>query len=343
MDNNALVPGAGGNQADTSNTGEPSAEDAAEDAEWDLALKDYAPGRVETTTTTTTEVPDEQTDTATTTTTIAPEETSTTTTTTTIDPNETPEAKAERERIAAELAAKGGNGAGDEDEENAPDQSRRTARQTAREAAREVETVAAEVRKEMFADVPERLTDKDGDPIDTIPLVMEHINPNTGVGFTEEEAATWLLFNQREFNEKAVERDKEITRIAEVYVDIKDQTASIEYQYGELLKSMPEVRDQLWTEYQKTFVKDPKTGIITNAPVSMESFYEVSLQPYVKLAESLEAQEAAKAEADKAQKDAQKVRNRGDRADIFGRGDTEELDDEDKEWDAAHKSYFGQR
>lgn len=172
---------------------------------------------------------------------------------------------------------------------------------------------------------------------------MEHVNPNTGEAFTEEEAATWLLAHQQQFNQELAERDKQVNHIAEVLVDIKDQTASIDYRYGELLKSMPELRDQLWNEYSKTLVRDPKTGIIVDAPVNMENHYEMVLEPYVKLAESLEAQEAARLEAEKAAKEAQKLRNRGDRSDIFGRGDVEELDEDEKEWDAAHKSYFGNK
>lgn len=339
MDENSLIPGAN-DAPDTSNTGEqPTADELAEDAEWDAALEEFAPGLSETTTaTTTTEetTKDEQADTTTTTTTIAEDEENLTTTTTTIDPNETPEQKTERERIEAEAAAR----ASETEEEDAPDASTRTARQTAREAAREVEAVATDIREKMYANVPRVLSDKDGDPITSINDVMNLVNPNTGEGFTDEEAAVWLLSAQQQFNQNLANQDKEITQIAELNLDLKDQADSISYEYGELLKAMPDLRDQVWAEYHKTLVRDPETDIITKAPVSMESFYDMALQPYVKLAESLEAQETARLEAEKAQADAQKLKNRGDRADIYGRTDTEILDDDEKEWDAAHKAYF---
>lgn len=343
MDTNAIIPGTGADN-DTSNAGDVNAADAAEAAEWDAALKDYAPqlaDKLTTETTTQETTQDEQADTTTTTTTQAPSEDETTTTTTTLDPSETPEQKVQREQREAAAAIKPGDGTDDSDEEDAPDQSRRTARQQTREAQREVETVAAEVREKMFADAPTRLVDKEGDPIDTIELVMQHINPNTGEGFTETEAATWLLAAQQQFNKNLADQDKQIAEIAETLVDLKDQADSINFQYGALLKTMPDLQQQLWTEFSKTLVKDPDTDIITKAPVSMESFYEMALQPYVKLAESLEAQEEARLATEKAEAEAKKLRTRSDRADVFGREDTDTLDDEDKEWDAAHKAYFG--
>lgn len=340
MDQNSLIPGANNDGADTSNTGDqPSAADLVEEAEWAAALEDYSPdlSKKTTTETTTEETTNEQTDTTTTTTTTVPPEDETTTTTTTLDPSETPEQKVQREQREAEAATKLGDG----DEDEAPDQSFRTSRQTAREAARQVEEVATDVRTKMYADAPKVLQDKDGDPITSIQDVMGLVDPNTGEGFTEERAAIWLLAAQQKFNLNLEAQDKEINQIAETLVDLKDQADTINYEYGELLKSMPELRDQVWAEYQKTLIKDPGTDIITNAPVSMKNFYEMTLQPYVKLAESLEAQAESKLATEKAETDAQKLRNRDDRSDIFGRNDTKELDDDDKEWEAAHQSYFG--
>lgn len=343
MDNNVIIPG-GGAADDTSNAG--GANDASEDAEWDAAFAEYQPGLVKTTVETTTETTtqeanDEQTDTTTTTTTVTPEEVDTTTTATTLDPNETAEQKVQREQREADAAKAAGTKDGDGEEENALNQSTRTARQTARQAAREVEQVATDVRDKLYSDQPKSLQDKDGDPINSINDVMNLVNPNTGVGFTEEEAAVWLLSAQQKFNENLTAQDNRANEIAETLVDLKDQADSINYEYGSLLKSMPDLQAQLWTEYEKTLVKDPGTGIIVGAPVSMETFYDLALQPYIKLAESLDAQEQAKTAAETAEAATQKLRNRSDRSDVFGRGDVPNLDDEEKEWQAAHESYFG--
>jgi hypothetical protein len=315
---------------------EGSAADAAEDAEWAAALEDFAPGydkqeekaddkvttettTAETTTETTTEVP-------------------TTTETTTVDPNETPEQKTEREKAAADA---NGTDKSKDDAQEEPDTSVRTARQTAREAAVELDSVAKDVREKMFADVPTELRDADGDPIGSVADVTKLINPQTGEAFTREEATEWLLSAQQEFNKKIAQVDKQVEQIAEVNVDLKDQSESVNYQYGELLKSMPELRDQLWTEYEKTLIIDPKSGLITGMPVSLERYYEFTLQPYVKLAESLEAQESAKTAAEKAEAEVKKTRTRADRSDIYGRGKVDDMDDDEKEWANAAQEYYG--
>lgn len=311
----------------------PTEVEALEASEWQSAIDDFAPGynKEETTSDkdTTTETTTAETTTETTT------EDTTTTETTTVDPS-----KVDEEKTGEEVQSK-------DDESKEPEQEpqadTRTPRQISRDAAKEVEAIAADVRQQMFADVPQQLQDKDGDPINSIEDVMKLLNPRTGEAFTEDEASMWLLSAQQQFNQNLATMDKKINQIAEVNVDLKDQADSINYQYGELLKEMPELRDQLWTEYQKTLVKDANTDIITDMPVSLERFYEIALRPYVKLAESLEAQEAARADAEKAQANERKTRTRADRSDIYGRGKVDDMDDDEKEWQDAAKSYYGNK
>lgn len=264
---------------------------------------------------------------------------------TTVDPNETPEQKAERE--AKEAADK--EKAGEEDEE--PNTFTRDSRVAQREARQEAEAVKADVRKQMFADVPQQLQDADGDPIRTIEDVQKLINPRTGEPFTEEEAGIWLLSAQQQFNQNMATMEKQIDEIAEVNVDLKDQVDDILYQYGELLKTLPDpnnpkvlLRETLWAEYEKTLVKDEKSRIITKAPVSLKKFYEIALQPYAKLAQSLEADENAKAaEKAKAEEAEKKKKERQDRSDIYGGSNADLMDPEDKEWDEAATAVFGPR
>jgi hypothetical protein len=298
--------------------------------EWAEALDEFAPGHDKEETKdadTTTETTTVETTTETTT------EVETTDTTTTITPDETPEQKIQREKDDAIKTP----------DPIAPDTRAREARQTAREAAKEVENVAKEVREKMFAEVQTELKDGDGDPIRSIEDVMKLINPQTKESFTQKEATEWLMAAQQQLNQNLAGIDKQVEQIAEVQVDMKDQADSINYQYGELLKSMPELRDQLWGEFQNTLVKDPNSGIITKMPVSLERFYEIALQPYVKLAESLEAQTAATAAAEKAAADAKKSQTRSDRSDIFGRGKVDDMDSEEKEWAAAASDYYGNK
>lgn len=261
-----------------------------------------------------------------------------------IDPNETPEQKAEREaKAAADEEA-----AGDENEEI--DTSARDTRLAARENARQVEVMKSDVRKEMFANVPTVLQDGDGDPIRSVDDVMRLINPRTNEAFTEEEAGMWLLSAQQKFNQSLQGIEQQIETIAEVNVDLKDQADAVTYRYGALLKEMPELRDELWAEYEKTLEKDPESGIITKMPVSLENFYEIALRPYATVAQKAEADgdAAAKTEADaKAAEDAkkaeaeEKAKKRADRSDIYGGGKVDDMDEDEKEWADAATAVFG--
>lgn len=200
----------------------------------------------------------------------------------------------------------------------------------------------------MFADVPQTLVDADGDPINSIEDVMRLINPRTQEAFTEEEAGSWLLSAQQQFNKQIGELDKRIERIAEVNLDIQDQADAATAKYGEYLKANEEERQAIWAEYEKTLVKDPESGIIVDAPISLEWFYDQLLGPKVKAQAEATAQAqaaaAATAQADaeaKAEADKKKKTERADRSDIFGGQQPDTRSDDDKEWDEAEKAVFG--
>lgn len=287
--------------------------------------------------------PDEQTDTTTTTTTTVAPESETTTTTTTVAPpeGETAEQKAERE--AKEIA----DAAGSEEEAEEPDTAARDARVAARESAKFVQEVAADVRAKMFPDAPTVMRDKDGDEIKSIEDVMKLMNPITQKAFTQEEAGSWLLAAQQKFNQNVADMEKTINEVAEVNVDLKDQSDIIAYRYGELLKADEKLRKRVWSAFEGTLQRDPKTNIITKAPVSMEKFYDIALAPYQKLAESLENTEEVKvAEAKKTADDAaaeaaKKKQARTDRSDVFGGGKIDEMDEEEAGWARAAEKVFG--
>jgi len=260
-----------------------------------------------------------------------------------IDPNETAEQKLERETKEAADAAN--------EENEPPDTTARDTRLAARESAQEVAAYKSDVREKMFADIPTELKDADGDPIKSVDDVVKLMNPQTGAAFTPEEAALWLTSARQQFSENLAATEKQIEQIAEVNIDLKDQSDVILGNFGELLKAMPDVRDAVWAEFSKTLVKDPKTGIIIGAPVSLKNFYTTALKPYATLAESLEATEAtrvadaAKATADAAAAtaaaEAAKRQNRADRSDIYGGGKTDTMDEDEKEWAGAAEAVFG--
>lgn len=239
---------------------------------------------------------------------------------------------------------------GDEPDEPAtPDTTARDARHTAREVAQQTEAMKTDVRSKMFADVPETLQDADGDPIHTIDDVMKLINPRTGETFTEEEAGSWLLSAQQQFNKQLEQVDKAIASIAELNLDIKDQADAVNFKYGAWLKAHPEKRDELWAEFQETLQKDPESGIIVGMPYALEKFYERALAPLVtneaeaaRVDEEKKAAEAKAAAEKKAEEEKQRQNNRAGRSDIYQPpADPKGADPEDEEWDQAHTAVFG--
>lgn len=250
------------------------------------------------------------------------------------EPKETEEEKTAREAKEAEEAAKN-------DGEVDPNKQAREQRGIQRELAADETAMKEDIRKEMFSEVPTVLQDADGDQIRTIEDVQKLMNPNTGKPFTEEEAGSWLLQAQQHLNTQLQELEKQIEQIAETNISLKDQSDSIKGEYGELLKANPNnIREKIWVEYEKTLKKDEKSGIIIEAPVSLESFYRAALAPYVELAKQLEAQAEAETKDSKVEADKAKTQNQTDRADITSGGKSDTRDDEEKEWDKAAKSYY---
>lgn len=198
------------------------------------------------------------------------------------------------------------------------------------------------------------LADADGDPIRGIDDIMKLVNPRTGQPFTEEQAGMWLLNANQKMRDNITDMATQINEIASTGITMKEESEVIAWQYGELLKAMPDLQKELWADYEKTLVKDPKTGIVTKAPVSLAKFYERALQPYATLAEKLEADAAGTPPAagtpaapatppapDKGAEAAARAARRADRSDIYGGGKTNDVSDDDKEWGQAAQAVFG--
>lgn len=228
------------------------------------------------------------------------------------------------------------------------EQTERDRRRTLLELDADRKEIASEVRKEMFSDVPARLEDADGDPIESIGDVMRLQNPRTGKPFTAEEASQWLMQAQRHVEKRQEEVSQKVEKIVEVNLNIREQADAVKSKYGELLAHMPKLRASVWQQYQATLQKDEKSEIITGAPVSMETFYDTVLAPYMRQVENMKkeaaAEETRKAEAEQRKKEAEekKKRDQGDRGDVFStRTKIEDISDpEEKEWAKAAKDYY---
>lgn len=164
----------------------------------------------------------------------------------------------------------------------------------------------------------------------------------------------YLLNAQQRMRDNVADLNSRISEIASNGITMKQDSEVIAWEYGELLKAMPELQKELWTEYEKTLVKDPKTGIVIKAPSSLEKFYRIALEPYAALARRLDAENgitpptgtppapAAPDPAVQQQVTAEKRQQaRQDRSDIYGGGKVDEATDEDKEWGAAASAVFG--
>jgi hypothetical protein len=233
----------------------------------------------------------------------------------------------------------------EEDEQAEPDGA--TARLTAREEAAQLEQVKSEIREKLFPDTPTKLIAGDGTILDSVDKVMQYVNPATGEAYTRDEATLWLAQSERALEKSVADMNEQVNQITETQLDLKDQADVVNYGYGELLRAMPELRAKLWGEYEKSLTRDPKSGIIVKAPMSLQNFYETALEPYAELGRKLDAGDltppapapdpvvAQRAEA------AEKARRRSDRSDIYGPGKVNTATDDEKEWGAAAEAVFG--
>lgn len=223
------------------------------------------------------------------------------------------------------------------------------ARATAREIAQQRQSMVADVRAKMFKDVPSVMHDADGDPINgPEDVVGKLIDPRTGELFTEEAGYAWFLEANRQFKEQMAQVEEAIGQVADVNLQIKDEADIINAEFGEWLKAHPEIRDELWAEFESTLQKDPASEIIIRMPMSLEKYYRRALAPLVnnEAATQQKAAEAAQKQAEKEaeeQAEAEKKRSqaRADRSDIYQPpSDPKAKDPDEDDWDQAHKSVF---
>jgi hypothetical protein len=200
-----------------------------------------------------------------------------------------------------------------------------------------VDSLKKEVLETLYPEGLDRqLRDSDGDPITGIDDLTQLINPRTGELFTDEEAGSWLLSAQQKLNKDIETVENFIEQVAEVNTNITEGAERVAAKYGAILSADDKLRESLIAAYDKTLVKDPKTGVTISAPLTPEEFFDPILGPRMtdKIAAEQAAAAQAKADAEKAAKDGQ-----SDRGDLKPSGKSDNLDPEDKEWATAIKEY----
>lgn len=229
-------------------------------------------------------------------------------------------------------------------EEVQDDPTIRDQRAIQREIEADTQAMREDIRKEMFSDAPTELVDSDGDPIRTVEDVQKLINPNTQKPFTAEEATAYLFAAQKNLDKEIKEREQQIEKIADVNITIRDETDAIKVKFGDLLAKMPDLRKEIWADYKATLIIDKNTGLIVDAPVSLQRFFERALKPYADYAATLKADADAKAaeaatEA-KQEQAAQRKRTQEDREDVHSAGTGKVTDKEEDGWANAAKDYY---
>lgn len=238
-------------------------------------------------------------------------------------------------------------------ENGTPEANAAATRAATREYQAQVEVVKSDVREKLFPEISQTLTDKNGDAITGIDDVMKYDNPRTGEPFTEEEAGMWFLSANQQLKDQLAVIDTQISQIADVHLNLKDEADAIKAEFGKYLDAHPEERDELWADFESTLVKDPESGLILRSPLSLEKFYRRNLKhantatPQTTTAETTTASttvtETTTVDPKIAEEDAKKKRaqKRADRSDIYSGGQKEVEDPEDAEWEAASKKVFG--
>lgn len=255
-------------------------------------------------------------------------------------------------KTAADAAHKDDGTDGEETEQIEPTAA--ASRLSAREEQQRLDSLKADIRGQLFADIPTEFRAKSeregmpGELLDSPDKLMQYLNPSTGEQFTRDEATLFLAQAERQVEKNAAYVNAQVEQIADVHADLQDQADVINYQYGELFQAMPELRDRLLGEYRKSLEIDQKSGLILKAPLSLRNFYETALEPYAQLGRQLEAQEAQTVAAaartqqqTQAEQQQAKQQRRQDRSDIYGPGKVDTQTDDDKEWSAAAEAVFG--
>lgn len=139
--------------------------------------------------------------------------------------------------------------------------------------------------------------DSNGNAIKTAQDIVDRgLVKENGEPFTYEEAASFMLEANRKMTENVEELNKWAEDIAEQNMSLVESNQRVMDKWGETLKAMPKLAQELAQEYITTQLQFDKTGsYITKMNMSPETYYDRIMAPYYQLAQSMAAAEAAKA------------------------------------------------
>lgn len=182
------------------------------------------------------------------------------------------------------------------------------------------------------------LRDTEGKEINGVMDIAGRLqNPATGEVYTYEEAVDALAQARKGLDMQVESFQQDVDAIAETNQTLYEGSLKVAHKYGELLETMPDVAAKVYEKYQETLVVDAKTGLTTKAPVDIEGYYDLVMQPYIQLNQQLVKQKEMEDAA--AEQKKQKV-NQAEREDIKGESSHQRGQDKDPLDDALDK-YLG--
>lgn len=166
--------------------------------------------------------------------------------------------------------------------------------------------------------IDKNIYDTNGNVIKTAQDIVDRglLNPNTNEPFSYEEAASWMMGAQQKMNQNIEELQSWAEDVAEKNVSLFEGNQRVMDQYGDVLKAMPNLAEELAAKYVKTLEFDKTGTYVTKVPLDPVEFYETAITPYIKLGEQMAR--AQELEAKQAEREAQDVQN--DRLDLPTRG-----------------------
>jgi hypothetical protein len=147
--------------------------------------------------------------------------------------------------------------------------------------------------------IDQNIYDTEGNVIKTAQDIVDRglVNERTGDAFTYEEAASFMLQAQQQMAKNVEELNQWADNVAEQNISLLESNQRVMSEWGDVLKAMPNIANQLAERYVTTQIKFDKTGsYITEMHMSPEDFYALTLSPYKQLGEAMAKQEAQAAQ-----------------------------------------------
>lgn len=158
--------------------------------------------------------------------------------------------------------------------------------------------------------IDQHVYDSNGQVVKTAQDIVDRglVNERTGEPYTYEEAASFMLEAGRQMQKNVEELNQWAEGVAEENINLLEGNQRVMAEWGDVLKAMPTLAQELATEYITTQLQFDKSGnYITKMNMTPEAYYKRALAPYKQYGQALaeknelEAKLQAKADADAAQ------------------------------------------